>query len=356
MMNVAESAPTSERATLRRIQNGLRLVTATLPHLAGLAAAIRVTLDWRVPTMGIFASGRLLVNPGFSARLKDNELVFVLAHEMLHLALRTHDRARGSGRLEFNYAHDYIINDILRVELGFASIPAGGLDMPGARSRTAEDNVIEMRRNADHAQSRTQVFEGRAVAARRIFGQGNTRGIDASEPGDVLEDQAEREMFPADASEQQAQKAKIEELAARGMALGKAIEAMRGRGMAASAQNRTMLAQRGQFLPDWKVALQRWIESSAAGERTFARPSRRNVVDRDVVLPGRKRQSWMINVVLDTSGSMTDTIPAALGAIGDFCDAAGVDQVRLVQCDTAVTDDRTLAPVSYTHLTLPTIA
>jgi hypothetical protein len=75
-MNVAIHVPlpdaASDRATLRRIEKGLRMVTVPLPHLAGLAAAVRVHLDWRVPTMGIFASGRLLVNPGFAARLKDN--------------------------------------------------------------------------------------------------------------------------------------------------------------------------------------------------------------------------------------------------------------------------------------------
>ena len=124
----------------------------SLPYLSGLAAAVRVTLDARVPTMGVFASGRLVVNPEFAEKLKENELIFVLAHELLHLALRTHDRARGSHHLEFNYAHDYIINDILRRELGMEHVPAGGLDMPGASKRSAEEIVLEMRRNAgDHA-------------------------------------------------------------------------------------------------------------------------------------------------------------------------------------------------------------
>ena len=36
------------------------MVTVPFPHLSGLAAAIRVALDERVPTMGVFASGRLL--------------------------------------------------------------------------------------------------------------------------------------------------------------------------------------------------------------------------------------------------------------------------------------------------------
>lgn len=354
-MSAAARAPkpdaTSDRATLRRITKGLRMLTVPLPHLSGLAAAVRVHLDWRVPTMGIFASGRLLVNPGFAARLKDNELVFVLAHELLHLALRTHDRARGSHHLEFNYAHDYIINDILRAELGFASIPAGGLDMPGARSRTAEDIVIEMRRNADLMPSRTQVFEGKQTSVRRMFGQGGQPaggGESENEAGDVLADKTEREMFPAEAKEQAEQKAAIEEAAARGRALEKALKAMKGRGNSSGGETRTVLAQRGQFRPAWQHALQRWIESSAAGERTFTRPSRRGAECPDAVLPGRRRQSWMINVVLDTSGSMTDAIPAVLGAIGDFCDAAGVGQVRLVQCDTDVTADVTLSPDELT--------
>ena len=124
-----------DRDTLARIHKGLRMVTVPFPHLSGLVAAARVSIDERVPTVGVFASGRMVVNPAFVAKLKDNELVFVLAHEMLHLALRTHDRARGSDHVQFNYAHDYIINDMLRAELGFQHIPAGGLRCAKTRRR-----------------------------------------------------------------------------------------------------------------------------------------------------------------------------------------------------------------------------
>ena len=337
----------AERATLERIENGLRMVTVPLPHLAGLAAAVRVTLDWRVPTMGIFASGRLVANPGFTARLKDNELVFVLAHELLHLALRTHGRARGSGRLEFNYAHDYIINDILRSELGFATIPARGLDMPGARERTAEDIVLEMRRNADLMRSRTQVWEGRDASVRQALAQGADDPSDrpnTGEAGDVLADQTEREMFPSDTEDQAQRKAAIDEAIARGQALAAAIGKLKARGSVAAGMSAQVSALRGRLRPAWQQALQRWIESSAAGERTFARPSRRSAERADLVIPGRRRTSFMLNVVLDTSGSMTQAIAPALGAIADFCDSAGVDQVRIVQCDTAVTADETVSP------------
>jgi predicted metal-dependent peptidase len=323
------------------------MVTVPLPHLSGLAAAVRVSIDERVSTMGVFASGRLVVNPSFVARLKQNELVFVLAHELLHLALRTHDRAKGSGQLEFNYAHDYIINDILRVELGFASIPAGGLDMPGARNRSAEEIVLQMRKNADLMPSRSRVFEGEAVTVRRALspGAGQHGSGDPVEAGDVLDDRLEHELFPDEVADQGDRVKSLRELAVRSLALAHAISAISGRGGDASASQQHMVAAlRGLYRTPWELALQKWMEAVAPGERTFSRPSRRGADRNDVVLPGRKRETWMLNVILDTSGSMTDEIPRALGAIAGFCDAASVDEIRVVQCDTAVTKDEVVSP------------
>ncbi len=338
------------RAQLARIERGLRMVTVPFPHLAGLCAATRVALDDRVPTMGVFASGRLVANPGFAARLKDNELVFVLAHEMLHLALRTHDRAKGAARLEFNYAHDYIINDMLRAELGFASIPAGGLDMPGARARSAEEIVLEMRRNGE-AQTKSRVWEGETSSPRRVFGDagggsGGAPGDDGrGDAGDVLGDDLERDMFPGDVEAQRAAAEKVKELAAKALGLAQAMGAMKGPpGTDPGAASQMTGALRGIYRTPWQLGLQRWLESVAPGERTFNRPSRRGADRADVVLPGRKREGWILNAVLDTSGSMTDELPRALGAIADFCDAVAVDAVRIVQCDTVVTSDALVDP------------
>ncbi len=344
---MANAVP-SDRATLDRIARGLRLVTAPLPHLAGLAAAVRVSIDARVPTMGVFASGRLVVNPAFAAKLKENELIFVLAHELLHLALRTHDRAKGSGLLEFNYAHDYIINDILRVELGFTKVPAGGLDMPGAREKSAEQIVLEMRRNADHMSSKSRVFDGEQVTVRRALGNGKGQPgtqADSKDAGDVLDDKTERELFPDEADEQAERAKAMREAASKALALAKAMGAMKGRGgSGGDAEHHVVNALRGLYRTPWELVLQRWMESVAPGERTFTRPSRRGADHGDIVLPGRRRESWMLNVVLDTSGSMTDEIPRVLGAVADFCDAVAVDEIRVVQCDTAVTSDEMLSP------------
>jgi predicted metal-dependent peptidase len=327
-----------------------------LPYLAGLAARVRVTLDDRVPTMGVFASGRLVANPAFVDTLKDPELIFVLAHELLHLALRTHDRARGSQHLEFNYAHDYIINDILRVELAVDRVPAGGLDMPGARQRSAEEIVLEMRRNAEIMPSKTAVFGGRDTTVKRMFGSHPRTGAsdrESIEPGDVLGPQQEKEMFPDEVAAQAQETEAIRDAASAGLALARAVGALRGlRADDPGAASQVVTALRGLYRTPWEVVLQRWLESVAPGERTFARPSRRGADRSDVVLPGRRREGWMLNVILDTSGSMAGEIPRALGAIAAFCEAVAVDQVRLLQCDVTVTGDERLAPEELSQYTI----
>ncbi len=332
----------ADRATLDRLQRGLRMVTVPFPHLSGLAAAVRIAVDNSVPTMGIFASGRLVANAEFTARLSASELVFVLAHELLHLALKTHDRAVGSARLEFNYAHDYIINDMLRHALGVTKIPAGGLDMPGAREKSAEEIVLDMRRNASSTQSRTQVWEGTAVTVDQVLGKGSQSA--SGNTGDVLDARREQEMFPQDSEDQTARARAIKGLAAQGMAMAKAIGMMRGRGADSGGTQQQVRALRGIYRAPWQVALQRWLEGVSPGERTFMRASRRGAERTDIVMPGRQRHSMMLNVVLDTSGSMSEEIPFALGAIADFCEATGIDDIRVIQCDTTVTADEMLSP------------
>jgi predicted metal-dependent peptidase len=341
------------RDQLKRVTRGLRLLTVSLPYLSGLAATVRVALDDRVPTMGVFASGRLVVNPAFAEKLNDDDLIFVLAHELLHLALRTHDRARGSRALEFNYAHDYIINDILRTELGVREVPAGGLDMPDARTRSAEELVLEMRRKAADTPSKSAVFDGEETTIGRLFGPGSRGGDGSAEQpaaGDVLGEQNEKEMFPDDVADQAEKAAAIREVASSGLALARAVGALRGlRGDDPGATSQVVTALRGLYRTPWEVVLQRWMESVAPGERTFARPSRRGADRSDLVLPGRRREGWMLNVIIDTSGSMTEEIPRALGAIADFCEAVAVDQIRLLQCDVAVTSDEQLSPTELAH-------
>jgi predicted metal-dependent peptidase len=76
---------------------------------------------------------------------------------------------------------------------------------------------------------------------------------------------------------------------------------------------------------------------------------RRGADRTDVALPGRLRQGWTLSIVLDTSGSMSNQIGRALGAIASFCEGVGVQEVRVVQCDEAVTGDEIIAVERLEH-------
>jgi len=353
----------TNKQVLDKVREGFRRVGLTFPHLAGLIQMVRPQLDMRVQTMGVFASGRLVINPEFVAALSAPDLMFVLTHELYHLALRTHERGEGTDPHAFNCAHDYIINDMLREELQVAHIPAGGLDRPGARHLSAEKILGEMQRDGSCPQRVWQKQPGQGGSgggggwddadwgdSGRVTdseAQAGDRQGDEGPAGDVLDSTLEREWFAdLQAGQQQEQARAVREEAARAMGLKGLMESMagRGRGDEAGAQQDTVAALRGLYRPPWELALQRWMESVAPSDRTYARPSRRGADRRDVVLPGRKREGWILHIILDTSGSMVEEVPRALGAIADFCEAMGVEQVRLVQCDTEVGRDEIVAP------------
>ena len=307
------------------------MVTVPLPHLAGLAAAVRVKIDERVPTMGVFASGRLVANPALRrATQRQRPGLRARARAAASGACAPMTGPRAADRLEFNYAHDYIINDILRAALGVASIPAGGLDMPGAREKSAEEIVLEMRRNGNAMSSRTRVWDG-AGDDRPDACSGRSRRQAArpapARAGDVLDDGPRTR--DVSRTTPRIRRAAPGDRRARGQ--GPRPRQGHGGDRGRDARPR----QRGRRHPQ---VVERCAGSIARRGRWPCRPGSKasrpasgpSCAPRAAAptaatwcMPGRKRQSWMLNVVLDTSGSMTDEIPRALGAIADFCDAAG---------------------------------
>ncbi len=317
-----------QRESIRR---ALRMVTVSLPHLSELAGFVRVTIDERVGSAGIFPSGHLLIHPDFLDQLSLPDLTFVLAHELLHLALRTHERGEGTDMRLVNTAHDYIINDILAHELG-TEPPAGGLTWPDARFLSLEEMVRTLRDEwEDQQQPSAWGFQG--------------EGSSSDMRHDVLSGDLEQNMFPdSDANAQKEAEKQVQQAAEKGAMLGQLIDSWQRSGEkdkpGQQAGNFGIIADaRGTYRPPWERALQRWFDATAPQVRTFSRPSRRGANRKDVVLPGRKREGTTLNIILDCSGSMEEDLGRALGAISSFCDAVGIEQVRVLQCDSEVTKD-----------------
>ncbi len=347
-----------EQRAIEAVQQALRLVCVSLPHLAGLAQLIRITPSARVGTIGIFPTGRLVVNPVWFTALERGDATFVVAHELLHLALQTAQRGEGTNRRLFNCAHDYIINDILADALG-CPVPAGGLDWPNARELAAEalvQQLAQRQRASDDLSWRAWGAGAPAgpdnamTAALRAAGLVGPPGSEADQDGDLLADELEQIWFPSTGRGEltEARRA-VEQAAVRAASLDGLRDAVErllaGAGENATGQRLAVYESlRTACAPPWELALQRWLEGATAGVRSYLRPSRRAAAQADVVLAGRSREGWTLHIVLDTSGSMEAQLARALGTIGTFCESVNVAEVHLLQCDVEVTRDEWVAP------------
>lgn len=347
-MSTGREVPGGEQA-LRWAKAALRLVCASMPHLSGLARAVRLYAEDRIPTAAVSRTGRLLVNPQWFTSLDAGEAAFVMAHELMHLCLRTHERSTGTDGQVFNWAHDYIINDMLVEELG-QPVPANGLAYTGAREMSAEQMVQLIR--SGKVPGPRRVPRGDMTIALQEAGllppsPGEELGPGS---GDVLDPLRERELFPdSDLELEERQTRRIERLAERSLRLGVLRDRFERQERARleieePPQEGLLGILRSLYQPPWEMVLQSWLEAVAPGPRTYARPSRRSGDRSDVVLPGRRREGWTLHIVLDTSGSMVSEIPRVLGLIAAFCEGVGVSQIHVLQCDTRVTHDDWVDP------------
>jgi predicted metal-dependent peptidase len=345
-------AVTEEAKALAGVKTALRLASVSLPHLAGLAHTVRVHADPRAGTIGVFPSGRVAVNPGWFNALDRDEATYVVAHELFHLALGSHDRGEGTDRALFNEAHDYIINDILTEALGRPP-PSNGLHLPGARHSSAEAIAADLRRSASGAPASSWGGDSAAIDSPLATALREAGLVPEPPAGgnDVLPEEVERQWYPGEApAEIERSRRRVREQAARAVSL----ERLQGRlealaeatapGEDPGGYAEVMRALRLHYKPPWELALQQWLEAVAPGPRSYARPSRRGADRTDVVLAGRKREGWTLHIVLDTSGSMEAEIPRVLGAIASFCESVNVGAVRVIQCDIGVTRDDVLDP------------
>lgn len=354
-------------AAMQKVQQALPLVFANLPYLAGLGYAVEYRADDRVNVAAVTESGRILVNSEVFRDLPLADAAYVLAHELLHLALDTFGRSAGADAELSNYAHDYVINDLLSKELEMRP-PLGGLHWPGASEHSFEQVVRWMQTNESprirYAPSGSWNLGqvpvdhplGLGLLGVALHNAGITADVASEKPvarpakdpripsGDMIPLVLERELFGEPLPEIERRRELIRLTAAESAALQALAKRLSDKvthhpGQARGEWEHGVAALEGYYHTPWELALQRWADSIAPQARSYSRPSRRGAASSDCIRPGRIRAGWTLHIVLDTSGSMISEWPDMLGAITSFCRNAGVDQVHILQCDTEVSLD-----------------
>ena len=112
-----------------------RRTVARYPFFGSVAAGVEYEESERVRTTG--SDGKTVYySPSYLAGLSPGEQVFVLAHELCHIAFNHIRRSRGKDPIVWKKATDAVINQLLKRD--GLEIPAGAVDHPEAIDYDAE--------------------------------------------------------------------------------------------------------------------------------------------------------------------------------------------------------------------------
>lgn len=243
-------------------------------------------VEW-VPTMAV--DGRnIYYNEKFLASKTVNEIMFILAHEVIHCALQHVWRGGHRDPKRWNYAIDYITNDLL-VKEQIGTMPKDGLLDPAlvAKAGGLAERVYELI---------PEIKSESYTSASGSDGSGDDDGKSGSYNGTSI-DQC---LPPKDTSggadsaqDQQEWRLKTQQ----------AINAAKMQGKL-SANMERFIGEALKSKVDWREVLRRFVSKRAKIDYTWARPKRR-MIGSDIYLPSLGGQTMgRLVVAVDCSGSI----------------------------------------------------
>ncbi|WP_216900093.1 vWA domain-containing protein [Nocardia alni] len=312
-----------QRKELRAWDIALNWFVSSYPLLGALAAGMSVVADadvargWDISIAAVNAeAAEIYINP--YAGLSGMEWRFVLAHEMLHAALRHGERAQWRDPYLFNVACDYVVNGWL-VEMGVGELPQGLLYDPELKGLSAEG-----------------IYDRIAGDLRRMRKLATLRGRGR---GDIVGE-------PLPHSGSPGRYIDLDDYYRGALSQGLAYHLAGGRGLLPAGLEQEIRTLDQPPLP-WDAQLARWFDEFVPvveRRRSYARASRRQSSTPDIPRPAWVRPDESVRlptfgVVLDTSGSMSAALMGkGLGAIAAYARARDVPRARVIFCDAAAYD------------------
>ncbi|MEV4317163.1 hypothetical protein [Actinocrispum sp. NPDC049592] len=318
---------------------------SSYPLLGAMAAGFTLVPDqeiaraWDISIAAVSPDhGEIYINP--HAGLSTEEWRFVLAHEMLHAALRHDRRADGRDPYLWNVACDYVINGWL-VVMAVGHIPESSLydqKLTGLSAESVYDTLT------------TDLRRARKLRTLGSRSAGDVLGDWLSEPEAARRRSSRRVALPWEIGDR-ARLVDLDEFYRRSLTQGLEYHRSAERGDVPLGLEEEIRALDHPPLP-WDAQLAQWFDEhvrAAEPRRGYARASRRQAASPDIPRPGRLRPEELtkrptFGVVLDTSGSMdTNLLGKALGAIASYASARDVPAARVVFCDAVAYDAGYLA-------------
>lgn len=252
-------------------------------------------------------------SPKFLEKITDKQVEGVIAHEVLHVALKHHLRRKFRDPQKWNYSCDAVINQIL-LDAKF-ELPPKGVMTPEHKDKAAETVYAEM---DDQNQNQQGGSKGPPQAADWgvVLDDPNAGGSDAQQA------EAEHEVNIMVAQAAQAQE-KFEK---------------------ATNQKGTLPAWMKRLVEEivapevrWEDVLRRFVTSRVPYDHSWSRLNRR-FAHQGVHLPGVVKDGLgQLAVLIDTSGSMTRKMLTRIyGEMNGVMEDCRPEKLHAIACDASV--------------------
>lgn len=286
------------------------------PFFATLVLTTPMRKDRSIPTAATDMK-EIIYNPDFFARLSSDEVVFVLVHEVMHIALMHGLRQQERTMPLWNWACDYAINLTLK-EAGFSIPDIGCLVDENYKGMSAE-----------------QIYEALKKDARKQP-QGGGQGKPGQGPNGQPNGLGEDLLPPQVASKEEADA--LREGARQKVAQAANMARLGGK-MTADLERLV-----GEILDPavpWQVLLRDYMTRATKHDETWTKRNRRFA---RVYLPARHSETIEeVGVIGDTSGSVTaeelNKVAAEVRAIGED---VRPERIRVMWADSSVKREEVL--------------
>jgi predicted metal-dependent peptidase len=293
------------------------------PFFATLLLRMKLQEDREIKTA--CTDGRQIrYNPDFIEPLNIDQVVFVLAHLVMHVA-HFHPLRRNARNLErFNKAGDYAINGILK-EAGLSLLP-GALYNESFENLAAEQIYDRLPRGSDKDKKKA-----------------NLENLDESgDPGGCggFKDAKNEYGMPLSKAEMQKEEAKV------AVAIQQAAQAARAQGKLPRSLER-LVDELVHPVLNWREMLRTFIDQNARNDYTWTQPNRRHVAD-GLYLPSfRSRGLKPLVLAIDTSGSIGQReLNQFQAELNDILQSYP-STINVVYCDSEISETHTITPDQY---------
>ena len=278
-----------------------------------------------IPTMGIDKWGRLFFSPDFVDSLSLEELLSVMCHEVHHAVLLHLDRKMSRDERTWNYAADFVINEILK-QNGF-QLGDGWLIDPKYESWYAEEIYEDLRKQQQKVLDQMQ--EGQFDV--HVYIDVDNQGKPAQKEGDGQCPDTDKGTgscgFTGDEDKEIPQWDKV---------LKEAYQYAKQQGKAPLGMERIIEGLTKSQVP-WQSIVRKYIVATMPKDYTYFRPHKRSQ-QAGYYMPNIKREEIDICVGIDTSGSVSDAeymefISELVGLNNTF---KGRIKFHIVTCDAAI--------------------